>query len=55
MPDPNKKQNPVKEGFNKFKGDLKKNASLVTQGAKALINKVLKKKENSDLFSKKVH
>tara|TARA_R110002051_G_scaffold134314_2_gene207460 strand:+ start:66 stop:254 length:189 start_codon:yes stop_codon:yes gene_type:complete len=40
-----------KEGFEKFKVQLKKSA----QGAKALIKKVLKKKENSDLFSKKVH
>ena len=46
-----KKKSFFKEGSKKFKAQLKKSA----QGAKALIKKVLKKKENSDLFSKKVH
>jgi|TARA_R110000851_G_scaffold85255_1_gene185475 hypothetical protein len=59
------KENPVKEGFNKGVGEIRKKASAIGQGAKALIKKVLTKnkenpffngqKEDSDLFSKKVH
>tara|TARA_R110002124_G_scaffold60641_2_gene166254 strand:+ start:238 stop:390 length:153 start_codon:yes stop_codon:yes gene_type:complete len=46
-----KNKKTAKKGFEKFQVEFKKSA----QGAKAFIKKVLKKKENSDLFSKKVH